>query len=369
MDKLKRFGMLLMSISLFSGPLCSSLFAQRAHTDIELNTHEIEHEHSHVGVSESESSTESVSEVSRLFSIDQEILTITRQQQETRAKLNEFQSKKDRFINEISSLSKSIKGDRMTLVKLLSVREQVKSTRIVELLLSADGPLEQKRREVYIQAVFRSGSKRFKALLKSKRDLLQRQKAVEMLNKKASALKRLLDDQANRLSERRRVEWQEISRLRKGDQTFTGEDAQAHETKNQWENLSRLPPTQGRWIDEYRKFRGLSLAKMYGGGIWILTKKGAPVYSVENGQLLFAREIKGWGKVAIIQHKYGYMSIYANLSELKVKEGQELTMQSPLGSVGFEAGREGLYFELRRRGEPIHPNRWIMNDLSMKNKE
>ena len=120
---------------------------------------------------------------------------------------------------------------------------------------------------------------------------------------------------------------------------------------------------QGQWLDEFRKFRGLSLAKMFGGGIWILAPKGAPVYAVEAGKIIFTGSVKGWGKVLIIEHMHNYITVYANLSALRVKEGQKVNMQERVAALNDNAGREGLYFELRRGGEPIHPERWLSTQL------
>ena len=317
----------------------------------------IEYEHSHVEEDSKLDSTKK-QKLSRLFDLDQEILKITQKQQKTQAKINEFQALKNRYLNEIKELSRQIKSNRVTLLKLLSIRKQIKSTRIVELLLSADGPLDQKRREVYIQAVFNSGSQRFKALLSARHDLDQRQRAISILDQKESSLKLLLDQQAEELAQKRRQEWLEIDPSKQA--LPKAMDEQINEA---WVNKVRLPPVQGQWLDEFRKFRGLSLAKMFGGGIWILAPKGSPIYAVEAGNIIFTGHVKGWGKVLIIEHLHNYITVYANLSDLRVKEGQKVNMQERVAALNDNAGREGLYFELRRGGEPIHPERWLNTQL------
>ena len=337
--------------------------------------HEHEHEHEHSNMDESTPPSSPEGEISKLFSIDQQILSITRKKQDTKTHLLKLQSKKQRYLREIEELSKSLKSDRVTLIKLLSIKDRVKSTRLVELLLNADGPLDQKRREVYLQAIFRSGSQRFKTLMKAKNELLQRQRAIELLSKKESDLNSLLEDQAQQLSVARQKEWKAISEKRQSlygrnaeiisDQTKQQKDTkQSNYERAKWEEADRLPPSQGVWIDEYRKFRGLNLAKLYGGGIWILSNRGAPVYSVEQGFIVFAGQVTGWGSIVLIEHEYGYMSIYGNLSEVVVREGDKVSMQTLLGNIGSNAGREGLYFELRRGGESIHPDRWLSKKLS-----
>ena len=324
-------------------------------------THEYEHSHMEETSDVNKAQTQSAQKLSRLFTLDQEILKITQQQQQTQSKLDEFQTLKSRYLSEIKDLSQKIKGNRLTLLKLLSIREQVKSTRIVELLLNADGPLDQKRREVYIQAVFNSGSQRFKALLNARHDLAQRQRAIETLDQKEIQLKQLLDQQADELALKRRQEWLEIDQSKQ-----VSKDYELEQASEKWVSKKRFPPAQGQWIDEFRKFRGLSLAKMFGGGIWIQAQKGAPVYAVESGTVLFAGTIKGWGQVLIIEHKYNYMTVYANLSELQVIEGQTVNMQQRVSVIDDGAGREGLYFELRRGGETIHPERWLSHKLIAK---
>ena len=317
-----------------------------------------EYEHSHVE-EKTKVDLAKKRKFSRLFDLDQEILRITQQQQQTQAKLTDFQELKTRYLLEIKQLSKQIKNNRLTLLKLLSIRKQIKSTRIVELLLSADGPLDQKRREVYIQAVFNTGSQRFKALLSARRDLAQRQKAIDILDQKESRLKTLLDQQAEELTSKRRQEWLEIDQSKQSQ----AQRAKTNQVSEAWVNKTRLPPVQGQWLDEFRKFRGLSLAKMFGGGIWILAPKGSPIYSVEAGAIIFAGPVKGWGEVLIIEHQHNYITVYANLSDLKVKAGQKVRMQERVSVLNDIAGREGLYFELRRGGEPIHPERWLSTKL------
>ena len=120
-------------------------------------------------------------------------------------------------------------------------------------------------------------------------------------------------------------------------------------------------------MTDLEKFRGLSLAKMFGGGIWILAPKGSPIYAVEAGNVIFTGPVKGWGEVLIIEHLHNYITVYANLSDLRVKEGQKVKMQERIAALNDNAGREGLYFELRRGGEPIHPERWL-NTQQINNK-
>ena len=325
--------------------------------------HSGDHDHTHGELKASAQQARDREDLSQLFKLDQRILTLSRQQQQTQSKLDELQQRMSRYQAEIKSLNFKLKVDRTALMRLLTLQERVKPARVVELLMSADGPLEQKRREVYLAALFKTGTKRLKALSLARRKLQSRQRAIVPLSEQTQRLTDLLNRQAEELALERRTEWEAISARQI---TSSEESSQSGASKAQraiWARPTRLPPAQGEWIDEYRLFRGLSLAKMYGGGVWIINRSGAPVYSVERGTVLFADQVKGWGGVVITQHRFSYMSIYANLSQLLVKRGARVKMQDRIGNSGSEAGREGLYFELRRGGEPIHPERWVNREI------
>ena len=302
-------------------------------------------------------------ELSQLLTLDQRILELSRKQRETQQKLDELTKLSARYQSEITALNGALKVDRTALMRLLTLQERVKPARVVELLMSADGPLEQKRREVYLSALFKTGARRLKALSLARKSLNARRRALTRLSEQADQLTQLLQTQAESLALERRAEWEAISSRHelKGELERT-EDSQSRRTL--WDSPTRLPPARGEWIDEFKSFRGLSLAKMYGGGVWIRDVADSPVYCVERGEVLFASLVRGWGYVVIIQHAFSYMSIYANLSRVSVKEGAQVDMQARVGNSGVAAGREGLYFELRRGGEPIHPERWINRELS-----
>jgi septal ring factor EnvC (AmiA/AmiB activator) len=317
------------------------------------------HAHTHGEEERSVRQTKDTENLSQLFALDQRILKLSRQQQMMREKLDGLNQRMSRYQNEIKSLNLKLKVDRTSLMRLLTLQERVKPARVVELLMSADGPLEQKRREVYLNALFKTGTRRLKALSLARRKLRSRQRAITKISEQTQQLTDLLSRQAQVLTNERRAEWEAISAHQV---TQSNRDSRAQGSKTlrmKWGQPTRLPPTQGEWIDEFRSFRGLSLAKMYGGGVWIMNGSGAPTYSVERGEVIFSGHVRGWGGVVMIEHRFSYMSIYANLSQLLVKQGAQVKMQDRIGNSGSIAGREGLYFELRRGGEPIHPERWI----------
>ncbi len=91
-------------------------------------------------------------------------------------------------------------------------------------------------------------------------------------------------------------------------------------------------------------------------GIRVEAEAGKPVRTIQPGKVLFARPFQQYGQLVIIQHQHGLTSVYGELGQTQVKEGDVLATLDPVGTVG--QGRS-FYFELRHDEEPINPLVWL----------
>lgn len=90
---------------------------------------------------------------------------------------------------------------------------------------------------------------------------------------------------------------------------------------------------------------------------------GTPVWSVADGQVLFAgRRRDGYGKQVMISHAGGYVSRYAHLSRINLKTGQRVKQKMRVGAVGATGLASGphLHFEMLSNGQQINPARLKM---------
>jgi murein hydrolase activator len=96
-------------------------------------------------------------------------------------------------------------------------------------------------------------------------------------------------------------------------------------------------------------------------GLMLRAANGQPVKSVAAGRVVFADWLRGFGNLLIIDHGKGYMSLYGNNETLYKQAGDVLRGGDTVAAVGNSGGNEdsGVYFELRHRGEPIDPLKWI----------
>jgi len=84
-----------------------------------------------------------------------------------------------------------------------------------------------------------------------------------------------------------------------------------------------------------------------------------PVRAIAPGTVLFAKQMRGFGKLMIVDHGSKDYSLYAHLSRLSKTVGERVSSGEILGLSGFE-GRDSLYFEIRHGGQPLNPAEWLM---------
>ena len=86
-------------------------------------------------------------------------------------------------------------------------------------------------------------------------------------------------------------------------------------------------------------------------------KRGTPLLAVNDGEVIFAGRMGGYGKVIKIKHPGGYMSLYAHQSRLRAKRGQKVKKGKIIGYVGSTGRSTGphLHFGLKKNGRWIDP--------------
>ncbi len=68
---------------------------------------------------------------------------------------------------------------------------------------------------------------------------------------------------------------------------------------------------------------------------------GTPVYASAGGRVAMAKDLYMTGKTVILDHGYGLFTIYAHLSDFKVKKGDSVAKSQPLGLSGATGRTSG----------------------------
>jgi len=75
------------------------------------------------------------------------------------------------------------------------------------------------------------------------------------------------------------------------------------------------------------------------------------------GRVRFAGVMSGFGNVVWIDHSSGLLSLYAHLSEIRVREGEQVDAGHLIGLSGAtgDVTAPHLHFEVWRWGRPVDP--------------
>ena len=92
-------------------------------------------------------------------------------------------------------------------------------------------------------------------------------------------------------------------------------------------------------------------------GVDLSVPTGTPVHAMASGRVRFAGVMSGFGNVVWLDHAGGLVSLYAHLSEIGVRDGQEVTAGDLLGQSGATGSVTAphLHFEVWRWGRPVDP--------------
>jgi len=118
-------------------------------------------------------------------------------------------------------------------------------------------------------------------------------------------------------------------------------------------------PVSGKVLARYGSPR--NLGKLKWQGIVISSPTGNEVKATASGQVVFADWLRGFGLLIIIDHGEQYMTLYGNNESLLYEAGDYVTAGDVIAQSGEQGirGLAGLYFEIRHRGSPTNPLKWL----------
>jgi lipoprotein NlpD len=116
---------------------------------------------------------------------------------------------------------------------------------------------------------------------------------------------------------------------------------------------SFLLPVKGEIIN----FFGEKVDGLLNHGIDFMTQNNSREVSASaSGKIIFADDLKGWGKAIVIAHNQEIYTIYANLGEILVKEGRWAKKGDIIANVAQGKNKNHiLHFEVRKRSVPQDP--------------
>jgi murein DD-endopeptidase MepM/ murein hydrolase activator NlpD len=102
-------------------------------------------------------------------------------------------------------------------------------------------------------------------------------------------------------------------------------------------------------------------------GIDFTAPTGTPIRATGNGKvILVKRESSGYGLHVIIDHGYGFKTLYAHMSKVDIKEGQMVTKGQKIGAIGNSGTSTAphLHYEVHVNGTPVNPVKYCLDGLT-----
>jgi septal ring factor EnvC (AmiA/AmiB activator) len=92
-----------------------------------------------------------------------------------------------------------------------------------------------------------------------------------------------------------------------------------------------------------------------------MTERGSAVKTVFGGKVSRVMSFPSLNNVVIIRHGE-YLTVYSNLDDVSVKDGQEVTVKQTIGKVHDNSGdqKSELHFELWRGKVIQNPEEWLV---------
>lgn len=115
------------------------------------------------------------------------------------------------------------------------------------------------------------------------------------------------------------------------------------------------------WPSNGRLIRSFSTKEPINKGIDIAGNIGDSVSAASAGTVVFAGQgLRGYGNLVIIEHNRRYLSAYAHVSRILVKEQEKVKAGQTIAEIGSTGTNEvKLHFEIRDDGKAVNPVKYL----------
>ncbi len=230
--------------------------------------------------------------------------------------------------------------------------------RQVQQLQQQMAELESRDNKVY-RAIFEANPIPDSARSKQK-EKTEEQSFVQRLSE--NELLKSMSAQLNTLSARAAFQWKsydEIEGMVKDKQKLLSSIPAIQPVSNK--DLKSLASGFGYRIDPVYK------VSKFHAGLDFAAPQGTPIYATADGRVKTAtRDESGFGNHVVIDHGYGYETLYGHMVRIKAHTGNHIKRGEVIGWVGNTGKSTGphCHYEVHKNGTPVDPVYFFYNDLS-----
>ncbi len=177
-------------------------------------------------------------------------------------------------------------------------------------------------------------------------------------NELVASIQTTLDNLASRIGTQQKS-YNEIDKLVANKEQLLSHTPAIQPVSNK--DLNRVASGFGYRIDPVYK-----TMKMH-AGLDFAAPQGTPIYATADGTVSTAGNTgNGYGNHVIINHGYGYETLYGHMVRVKAKNGQVVKRGEVIGWVGSTGKSTGphCHYEVHKYGNKIDPIYFFYNDLT-----
>ena len=137
------------------------------------------------------------------------------------------------------------------------------------------------------------------------------------------------------------------------------------------ENIPAIQPVMNKDLKRIASGYGMRIDPVYHvrkfhQGMDFTAPTGTDIYATGNAKVVFSGWKQGYGNTVILDHGFGYQTLYAHLFKSLVREGQRVRRYDVIALVGNTGKSTGphLHYEVRLHGKPVDPRNYYFYDLS-----
>ncbi len=92
--------------------------------------------------------------------------------------------------------------------------------------------------------------------------------------------------------------------------------------------------------------------------------RGTPVFATADGRVVMVKRVPTFGKVVMIDHGYGYETVFGHLHSFNVKVGDKVKRGDIIGTVGNTGRSNGshLHYEVRINNKQVDPMDFVFDE-------
>ncbi len=301
-----------------------------------------------------------------------------------RASKKRLEAKKRRERKKIEGIEKELKAQQAKVAGRLRAIYKMRNGEILNMAFSpgADDPVDIARRHKYMTVITDYDSEvlsSYESKLAARKAALERLDALERdigksekrLREKKARQKRLKGEKVALLTKVRKEKesgLRILKELESAARELSGLiESLEKERKQNYSGFGAMKgrlamPVSGVIISRYGKVRHPKFKTItFNKGIIIKAPAGRHVKSVYDGRVIYTGWLKGYGQIIILDHGGGFYTLFAYLDSILKKRGERVARGEDVAVVGDTGpySEPGLYFEIRKKGVPQDPAKWL----------